>query len=64
MTTDDQRKPSPTDFTCIVFAGKVFGDGATMEIEEADRWFRDRLIEIDQGVMFASYSNRSRMHDQ
>ena len=36
----------PLDFTNIVWACKIFGDGATMELEEADRLFRARIAEI------------------
>ena len=36
----------PLDFTNIIWACKIFGDGATMELEEADRLFRARIAEI------------------
>lgn len=38
---------SPLDFTEIVFACELFGDGATLAVAEANHRFRLRLVELD-----------------
>lgn len=37
---------TPLDFTRIVFACEIFGDGASMKIQESERLFRARLVEL------------------
>ena len=36
----------PLDFSGIVFACVIFGDGATMSVSECERLFRERMVKL------------------